>query len=246
MNGELTTEEKLRKKLWHQAYYRANREHILAKQKEYYLRKGKAWNAERVRNYRRANREAYLAKRKAYRESHKEYFAELNRKYWQRKKEREMLASPEEQLTLKRARQEKQRAYYEKNRVEICKKRMGEVCYRAIERLQQLCPERIAACLEAFPFDAFAQRQLHRQLRRFCIFPSQARYDDCYDAGMMAYLYSIHRCAYMEYANVEGYIRKMIRIYLICAMVAARDSENLCRENNFREIRLDQLPYAKV
>lgn len=246
MKRELTAEEKLRKKQWHQAYYLANREHILAKQKEYYHRKGKAWNAERVRNYRRANHEAYLTKRKEYRDSHKEYFAELNRRYWQRKKERELQASPEEQLALKRARQEKQRAYYEKHRVELCKKRIGEECFRTMERLQRICPERIAACLEAFPFDAFAQRQLKRQLRWFSIYPSQARYGDCYDAGMLAYLYSIHRCAYMEYANVEGYIRKMIRIYLICAMVSVRDAENLCRENNFREVRLEQLPYAKI
>ena len=82
MKRELTAEEKLRKKQWHQAYYLANREHILAKQKEYYHRKGKAWNAERVRNYRRANHEAYLTKRKEYRDSHKEYFAELNRRYF--------------------------------------------------------------------------------------------------------------------------------------------------------------------
>ena len=125
MKRELTPEEKLRKKLWHQTYYQANREKILAKQKEYYYRKGRAWNAERARNYRRANHEAYLEKRKEYRDSHKEYFAELNRKYWQRKKARELQASPEEQLVLKRARQEKQRAYYEKHRVELCRKRIG-------------------------------------------------------------------------------------------------------------------------
>ena len=41
---------------------------------------------------------------------------------------------------------------------------------------------------------------------------------------MMAYLYSVHRCAYMSYENVEGYIAKMLRIYLLCAIVAYRDA----------------------
>ena len=48
------------------------------------------------------------------------------------------------------------------------------------------------------------------------IFPAQAHYADCYDAGMLAYLYSVHRCAYMGYAHIEAYTAKMIRIYLIC------------------------------
>lgn len=66
-------------------------------------------------------------------------------------------------------------------------------------------------------FEAFAAHNLRRQLWYYRTYPSQARYDDCYEAGMMAYLYSMHRCAYMGYANVKAYTAKMVRIFLLCA-----------------------------
>lgn len=100
--------------------------------------------------------------------------------------------------------------------------------------------------MKQYPFEGFASRCLRRQLRYFHIYPSQARYDDCYDAGMMAYLYTIHRCAYMGYSYVEAYMAKLIRIYLICAVIVFPDAQNLCKENNLRELNLDQLPYSQV
>ena len=76
------------------------------------------------------------------------------------------------------------------------------------------------------------------------IFPAQAHCADCYDAGMLAYLYSVHRCAYMGYAHIEAYTAKMIRIYLICAKVAFYEATQLCRENQLYEVRLESLPYT--
>lgn len=78
------------------------------------------------------------------------------------------------------------------------------------------------------------------------IFPAQAHYADCYDAGMLAYLYSVHRCAYMGYAHIEAYTAKMIRIYLICAKVAFYEANQLCRENQLYEVRLESLPYTQI
>ena len=132
------------------------------------------------------------------------------------------------------------------SRARVYQKIIGEYCERAIAKVQGSCWEKVNALLEKHPFQAFAEQHLYRQLRRFRITPAQAWYDDCYDAGMMAYLYSIHRCAYMGYENVEGYIVKMIRIYLICAIASARDTQVLCRENGFREVRLDTLPQGRI
>ena len=78
------------------------------------------------------------------------------------------------------------------------------------------------------------------------IYPGQGCYDDCYSAGMQAYLYSIHRCALMGYTNVIGYIAKMQRIYLICAIVVYRDTAYLCKEHGLRETRLEQVGYVIV
>lgn len=63
--------------------------------------------------------------------------------------------------------------------------------------------------------------------------------DDCYEAGMLAYLYSIHRCAAMGCDYTVRYIRKMVRIYMICALVVYHDVKNLCQTNGFHEIQLD-------
>lgn len=52
-------------------------------------------------------------------------------------------------------------------------------------------------------------------------------------------LYSIHRCAMMEYQHVNQYIAKMVRIFVICALNAGRETENLCRENDLRLCHMD-------
>ena len=50
----------------------------------------------------------------------------------------------------------------------------------------------------------------------------------------------------MGYTNVIGYIAKMQRIYLICAIVVYRDTAYLCKEHGLRETRLEQVGYDRV
>jgi len=50
----------------------------------------------------------------------------------------------------------------------------------------------------------------------------------------------------MGYTNVIGYIAKMQRIYLICAIVVYRDTAYLCKEHGLRETRLEQVGYVIV
>ena len=90
-----------------------------------------------------------------------------------------------------------------------------------------------------YPFEEYGEPSIKKQLSRYRVFSHQARYQDCYDAGMLAYLFSIHRCAYMGFENVKAYINKMIQIYVICALVVYDDARNLCRANGFKEVRID-------
>lgn len=117
---------------------------------------------------------------------------------------------------------------------------IGEYCYRAMEKVKERCEAEVNCLYEKFPYDGFAEKRLHQLLKRARIYEGQGHYADCVSAGMLAYMYSIHRCAAMGYTNVEGYIAKMLRIYIICAIVAYKDAENLCAENGFRQIRIDQ------
>lgn len=141
-------------------------------------------------------------------------------------------------MTVEPKRQKRPYSYYEKT--------INEYSYRSMERVSKTCPEKVEALLLRFPFDDSQDKQLRRALRRCRIYPGQGCYDDCYSAGMQAFLYSIHRCALMGYTNVIGYIAKMQRIYLICAIVVYRDTAYLCKEHGLRETRLEQVGYVIV
>ena len=134
---------------------------------------------------------------------------------------------------------EKRRAYYEKNRYSYCYRTLNKYAPRAIDKVQNACPAAVDEYYKRYPFEDFAERIIRYRLRKNEIYPSQAKYDDCYDACVLAYLYSIHRCAYLGVDYVRAYISKMIRIYMMCAIVVYDDAKNLCRENNFREVRID-------
>lgn len=123
---------------------------------------------------------------------------------------------------------------------------MWEYCCRAIERVKGSCEKKGNHLYEEFPCDGFAERKLYQLLNRERIYEGQGRYADCISAGMLAYIYSIHRCAYMGYTNVEGYISKMLRIYLLCAVVVYWNPENLCKENGFRQIRTDRMERSRM
>ena len=123
---------------------------------------------------------------------------------------------------------------------------IGEYCYRAMEKVKGRREKEVNRLYEKYPYDGFAEKRLHQLLKHKHIYEGQGHYADCVSAGMLAYMYSIHRCADMGYTNVEGYIAKMLRIYIICAIVVYRDAENLCAENGFRQIRIDQSDRSRV
>lgn len=222
------------------AYYQAHRDEICRQQRERYQSMDKAAHAARIREYRRKNHEAYLAYRREYRARNKERFAEYDRRYRTSVKEKRPPAEARpKELPPAPPEWRGWRAYYERNRYELCKRRIGEDCFRAMEKVKAACPERVARYLARWPFETCADRRIRLQLRQWRIYPQHQLYDDCYDAGMLAYLYSIHRCAMMEYQYVGRYIAKMVRVFVICALNVGREAENLCRENDLCLCRLD-------
>ncbi len=219
------------------AYYQAHRDEIRQQQREYYQKGDKEVHAARVREYRRKNHEAYLVYRREYRARNQERFAEYDRR--SREKRRKQRGESVYKPRVPAMVQKDTRTYYERNRYELCRRRIGEECFRAMEKVMAVCPERIERYLEQWPFEAYAAKRIKSQLWRWRIYPQHRLYDDCYDAGMLAYLYSIYRCAMMEYQHVNQYIAKMVGIFIICALNAGRETENLCRENNLRLCHMD-------
>ena len=136
-------------------------------------------------------------------------------------------------------RKEKQRQYYEKNRYRLCYNSLNHYCPKAINKIAGLCPDAVKEYYRRYPFEEYGEPSIKKQLSRNRVFSHQARYDDCFEAGIQAYLYSMHRCAYMGIENVRPYINKMTRIYVICALVIHDDVKNLCKANGFKEVRID-------
>lgn len=123
--------------------------------------------------------------------------------------------------------------------VQHCQLTLTRYVFTAMERDRAACGERVDDYFARFPFETYAERAILRRLAKFGIRTSHAEYDDCYDAGMLAYLYTIHRCAALSCDYTIPYLIKMIRIYITCACIVYRDTHNLCRINGLRELRLD-------
>lgn len=246
---ELTKEE--RRKARQKAYYQANRDKIRQQQREYYQSIDKAAHAARIRKYRQEHYERNLEVQRAYRKNNRERIHELERRYRERHREqlnaakRQYWNEHREELIQKKrlynaSHKQEQRAYYQKNRYRLCQQKLEVYTLNSIRQIGDTCPERVAQYMRNWPFEEIADKFIHRQLSIWGILRHHQLYADCYDAGMIAYLYTVHRCALMGYQHVVPYLIKMIRVLTICALVVGRETENICQVNHFRPYRLDQ------
>lgn len=111
----------------------------------------------------------------------------------------------------------------------------------AIRKISREIPEEISRLYERYPYEKYGEPYIRKKLRWCGIRDTRLEYQECVDAALLAYLYSIHRCAYCGYEYVEYYIRKMISISIVWGMVLANEDKYLCQENQLRQVRLDAL-----
>ncbi|MBC8589655.1 hypothetical protein [Wansuia hejianensis] len=136
---------------------------------------------------------------------------------------------------------EKRKQYYQKNRIEICKKTIGIYCDRSIEKIQKVYSREVKALYEKYPFEEYGDRLIKTILLQYGIREGKYECAECYEAGVMAYVYSMNRFAVIECIYIKAYIKKIINIYIKCALVICNESRNICKENGFRHIELDQI-----
>lgn len=198
------------------------------------------------RAFYRRNTERRKADSREYNRMHREERRSYSKEYYQRKKaenphyvkELNERSRVYRESYLKRN-EARHRQYCKEHKVENCRKTLSNYAYRSMERIKQQFPKAVERYLLLYPFEQYGDRIIRSTLSRNRIYCSYGEYDDCYEAGMLAYLYSIHRCAAMGCDYTVRYIRKMVRIYMICALVVYHDVKNLCQTNGFHEIRLD-------
>ena len=94
--------------------------------------------------------------------------------------------------------------------------------------------------LNQYPFEE-SEKFIRYALRWHGIYKNRNNYDECYSDATLGYYYSICRCAYCNYSYVEAYIKKMIRITIICGINISKEVETICRENNLKSISYDEL-----
>lgn len=137
---------------------------------------------------------------------------------------------------------EKRRQYYQQHRIEICKRTIGMYCERSIMRTQKVHSHAVEKLSQQYPFDTYGEGLIKRIIRHQCnIRENDYKYAECFDAGMLAYFYSLNRCVVIKCVNVEAYMKKVIRIYVKCALVICNEGRNICEEHGFKLISLDQI-----
>ncbi|MBR3635811.1 MAG: hypothetical protein IKN47_06395 [Lachnospiraceae bacterium] len=109
-----------------------------------------------------------------------------------------------------------------------------------IQRIQMLIPDRVNELLDQYTFEN-SEKYIRYALKWYGIYENREFYADCYSNAALGYYYSICRCAYCDYSYVERYIRKMIRITIICGINTSKEVESICRENNLKAISFDEL-----
>lgn len=107
--------------------------------------------------------------------------------------------------------------------------------------MQKIYSEEVKKLLVEYPFEKCGEKLIKNIIYQYNIRNYSYEYDECFDAGMQAYLYSIHRCAAIKCFYVESYIKKVMRIYIKCAIVICNESRNICKENGFKNVELDQI-----
>lgn len=141
----------------------------------------------------------------------------------------------------KERRREYSRQYYKKNYLEICKKTIDVYCESSIDRIKKTHFEEVNELYGVFPYEKYGERFINKALSQLGVGSNDYEYTECMDAGMMAYMYCIHRFAVIKCVYTNAYLNKVIKIYVKCALVVCRESRNICKKHNFKLIELDNI-----
>ncbi len=140
-------------------------------------------------------------------------------------------------------RREYRRKYFRKNRIAIYKKLLDVYAFTAIRKVR----EQESSCVEKlflkYPYEEYCEKYFKRLCAINRIYQGKYAYQECYDACQLAYMYSIHRCSVSCNNTIDGYvgayIKKIMKIYFIAAIVICDETGNICKENGFSHITMD-------
>lgn len=94
-----------------------------------------------------------------------------------------------------------------------------------------------------YNYETYFQNNFRRVCYYYRVRKNSYQYQECYDACLTAYLYSLYHCAISTKRDKDGYImayiRKLMRIYAIAAITVCNEADNICKINGFRRVDSD-------
>ena len=112
--------------------------------------------------------------------------------------------------------------------------------YNGIARVTAQMGDTITYMYNDYPYERYFFPYFKKLCYKYAIRQCSYLYQECYDAGMLAYMYSICRCSVMKdkgnAEHVKAYIWKLVRIYFIAAIVIEKEFINVCREKGYKQV----------
>lgn len=126
----------------------------------------------------------------------------------------------------------------------IYKKLLSDYSYNAIDRMKNRYSDAIDEMYKQYSYNEYLQPYFKHLCYIYRIRENAYLYQECLDAAMLAYMYSICRCSILKdrdnSEHVKAYIWKMVKIYFVAAIVISNDSGILCKENGFRQVNCNE------
>lgn len=109
----------------------------------------------------------------------------------------------------------------------------------SIKRIDVLIHDKIIQMYEKYPFNEYGEPYLKKKLKEYGISENKIAYAECCDTTIIGYMYSIHRCAYMNHSHVENYIKSMVIRCIKIGVVLANKEKYELQRDNYKLVYLD-------
>lgn len=134
---------------------------------------------------------------------------------------------------------EKKRNYYELNRFECCKRRLGILLDRSLEKVKSILKceyeEKISEFKNKYPFELKFYEYAKSILKYYGIKTNFFIYDECISSVYISYNYSIHRVTVNNCQHIENYIKRMIKVFIICTLNTYDTKRQICLYHNLKQ-----------
>ena len=145
------------------------------------------------------------------------------------------------------------RLYYEKNKYDICKKRVNQYLENSIRNVESFWKNKYSKKIEEIEkkvpynyekWDKFSSIILYE----YSIQENNECYDDCKSIVYEAYRYSIYRMTLRKHKTVKHinfYIRKMVKLFIVCTLIIFNEKRQICKTHGLKLVDENGEEYNK-